>query len=270
MKNLAKFILFGCIFIGFGCDRELKEHPLPTALKEKIRKKADPKVQENEVTGTIAIDPALAGSIPPNGRLFVFARPEGVAGGPPLAVRRFSMVVFPFRYSIGQLNVMLEGNAFEGPLTLTARLDMDGDAKAGPGDILGRLNTQAGDKKADIVLNEMVKAKDLSVTGTLKLDPKLAGSLPATWKLFLIARPQGEFRGPPLAVQLLQDIEFPYQFTLGQENTMMPGARFEGPLTITARIDHDGNAKVSQGDLDGTLDAQAGDKNLEIVIDHVY
>ena len=52
----------------------------------------------------------------------------------------------PFEFQIGQLNTMIEGSVFEGSLTLTARLDQDGNRKSSPGDIEGTANVQAGEK----------------------------------------------------------------------------------------------------------------------------
>jgi len=60
--------------------------------------------------------------------------------------------------------------------------------------------------------------------------------------LFVIARKQGVRAGPPLAVTRIGDPEFPQVFELGQDQVMIPGLRFEGPLSITARLDSDGNA----------------------------
>lgn len=60
--------------------------------------------------------------------------------------------------------------------------------------------------------------------------------------LFVIARKQGVQAGPPLAVARIGEPRFPQVFELGQDQVMIPGLRFEGPLSITARLDSDGNA----------------------------
>ncbi|MEE3326404.1 MAG: hypothetical protein VX252_03655 [Myxococcota bacterium] len=60
--------------------------------------------------------------------------------------------------------------------------------------------------------------------------------------LFVIARRRGAQGGPPLAVMRIGDPVFPQVFELGQDQVMIPGLRFEGPLAITARLDADGNA----------------------------
>ena len=60
--------------------------------------------------------------------------------------------------------------------------------------------------------------------------------------LFVIARKQGVQAGPPLAVTRIGDPRFPQVFELGQDQVMIPGLRFEGPISLTARLDSDGNA----------------------------
>jgi len=60
--------------------------------------------------------------------------------------------------------------------------------------------------------------------------------------LFVIARPRGAVGGPPLAVMRIANPEFPQAFELGPDQVMMPSLRFEGPLSVSARLDADGNA----------------------------
>ena len=92
----------------------MKEHPLPESLKKELARKADPTIHNNDVFGTILIDPELKVGLNPSAGLFIFARPEGVDAGPPLAVKRHSVFQFPFEFDIGQLNTMMEGSQFEG------------------------------------------------------------------------------------------------------------------------------------------------------------
>jgi hypothetical protein len=60
--------------------------------------------------------------------------------------------------------------------------------------------------------------------------------------LFIIARAQGAVGGPPLAVLRIPDPSFPLAFEIGPDQVMMPGMRFEGPISLTARLDADGDA----------------------------
>ena len=76
-----------------------------------------------EIRGTIELAPGVPAGGP--GVLFVIAR-SGV-GGPPLAVKRLPVGPFPLEFSLGPGDVMMQGRLFEGELTLTARVDRDGN-----------------------------------------------------------------------------------------------------------------------------------------------
>jgi len=60
--------------------------------------------------------------------------------------------------------------------------------------------------------------------------------------LFVIARAQGAQGGPPLAVLRIPDPKFPLDFSIGPEHVMIPSMRFEGAISLSARLDADGNA----------------------------
>lgn len=80
------------------------------------------------IRGEIALDPAVAAARPAGGVLFVIARPRGAQGGPPLAVLRIPSPDFPLAFSIGPENVMIPTMTFAGEISLSARLDADGNA----------------------------------------------------------------------------------------------------------------------------------------------
>jgi hypothetical protein len=278
LKNLQRV----CLFMGLSltilftsaCEEKLKEHPIPESLKQKIIKQNDPALKLKEISGTISVADDYANSIPKNAKLFVIARYKGIDSGPPLAVQRHNLVEFPFTYRIGPTHVMLEGNTFEGDISVKARIDQDGNAKSSPGDIEGQRMAKAGDENVDIILDQMIAPAKKSqngadsVSGVIRIDPEMEKNLPDNWKLFLFARQAGVERGPPLAVKLLESIEFPYTFTLGQESVMMPGSVFEGEMILTARIDQDGDARSSPDDLEGILTVTAGDNKVDLIIDH--
>jgi len=75
--------------------------------------------------------------------LFVIARRSGAAGGPPLAVQRIDGPDFSsgaVAFEIGQAQVMIPSLEFAGDITLSARLDSDGNAMTKlPGDLTGAL-----------------------------------------------------------------------------------------------------------------------------------
>ncbi len=80
------------------------------------------------IAGRIEVAPELAGALPAGAILFVIARQEGIAAGPPLAVLRIPDPVFPVEFEIGPGDVMIPSMRFAGPIALTARLDADGNA----------------------------------------------------------------------------------------------------------------------------------------------
>ncbi len=273
LKRLAIFWLIISFFAIVSCDRELKEHPISPQVKQQMdaRKKfSDP---ARSISGIVDFDESIASKVPKQGTLFLVARPEGVLRGPPLAAKRHSLVKFPFDFKIGQENVMLEGNTFEGNITVTARWDLDGMPKASPDDIDGSVTVASGSTGVKIVLNHVIEAKkgstDTMVSGTIRIDPTLADQIPEDASLFLIARSEGVQRGIPLAVKKLQGVTFPYSFTLGQADVMLPGALFEGPITIFARLDKDGDAAPAPGDIDGVIATRPGDQQVEIILNHL-
>ena len=273
MKRLAIFWLIISFFTIVSCDRKLKEHPISPQVKQQMdarKKVSDP---ARSVSGTVDFDESIASKVPKQGTLFIIARPEGVLRGPPLAAKRHSLVKFPFDFKIGQENVMLEGNTFEGNITVTARWDLDGMPKASPDDIDGSVTVASGSTGVKVVLSHVIEAKkgstDTMVSGTIRIDPTLADQMPEGASLFLIARSEGVKRGIPLAVKKLQGVTFPYSFTLGQADVMLPGALFEGPITIFARLDKDGDAASAPGDIDGVVATNPGDQQVEIILNHL-
>jgi len=80
------------------------------------------------IEGQIEIAPDLVSARPAGGVLFVIARAEGMPGGPPLAVLRIEGPSFPVSFRIGPDDVMIPSMQFAGSISLTARLDADGNA----------------------------------------------------------------------------------------------------------------------------------------------
>lgn len=108
------------------------------------------------------------------------------------------------------------------------------------------------------------------IRGTVTLAPGLAGRIPEGAILFLIAR-RGE-QGPPLAVQRVVEPRLPLEFSIGPEDRMLEQIPFGGPLTLSARLDGDGNAMTRlPGDLQGAASGsyEPGASGVEIVIDEV-
>ncbi len=74
------------------------------------------------IRGTLSLGDRV--SPPPDGTVFVIARG---GGGPPLAVVRLPIGPFPMSFEIGPQHVMIPGRQFVAPITLSARVDADGD-----------------------------------------------------------------------------------------------------------------------------------------------
>ena len=269
MKQLTLFCGLLIIILLLGCDKDLKEHPLPESLKKELARKADPTIHNNDVFGTISIDPGLKVGLNPSAGLFIFARPEGVDAGPPLAVKRHSVFQFPFEFDIGQLNTMMEGSQFEGAMNLTARLDQDGNRKSSPGDVEGKIQITAGQKGVQLVLNNLISGDAYNIEGTVNVSEALQKKIPENGTLFIFARSEGVKRGPPLAVKRVAELKLPYEFTLGPQDVMMQGTAFEGPMVLAARIDVDGDARAGPGDIEGFVSAQPGDRNIKLLLNHL-
>ena len=66
---------------------------------------------------------------------------------------------------------------------------------------------------------------------------------------------------------------FPLDYSLSQDNVMMQGTPFAGKISITVRLDKDGNPTTrTPGDLSGDYKknpAEVGTKNADVVLDQV-
>jgi hypothetical protein len=90
------------------------------------------------ITGTVLLAPEFEGRTAANAVLFVIARRSGSGAGPPLAVKRVPAPRFPYEFSIGPEDRMIQQMPFAGPIELTARIDTDGNATTkSPGDVTG-------------------------------------------------------------------------------------------------------------------------------------
>jgi len=114
-----------------------------------------------QISGKITIEPKLKASVDPNASLFIIARPAGAAAGPPLAVKKIDKPTFPLNYTLGQENVMMQGTPFTGKITITVRLDKDGNPTTrGPGDMTGDYKknpVEVGVKNVDVVIDQITR-----------------------------------------------------------------------------------------------------------------
>jgi tetratricopeptide (TPR) repeat protein len=116
---------------------------------------------QTQISGTINIAANLKASVDPNAALFIIARPAGAAAGPPLAVKKIDKPTFPLAYSLSQENVMMQGMPFTGKITVSARLDKDGNpVTRGPGDLTGEYKNnpvEVGAQNVDFVVDQVMK-----------------------------------------------------------------------------------------------------------------
>jgi hypothetical protein len=92
------------------------------------------------------------------------------------------------------------------------------------------------------------------IEGRIELAPNLVSARPAGGVLFVIARPEGTRGGPPLAVLRIDSPNFPVSFRIGPDDVMIPSMQFAGPISLTARLDADGNAMTrGAGDISGAV-----------------
>jgi cytochrome c-type biogenesis protein CcmH len=115
------------------------------------------------------------------------------------------------------------------------------------------------------------------LSGTIRIAPELAGKIPTKAYLYVMARedPDG---GIPFALKRIPVPQFPYSYSLSQADVMGMGE--EGvvladvaKLYIVARIDQDGLAGVSPGDMEGACEANpvsGSGQDLDILIDTVH
>jgi hypothetical protein len=85
----------------------------------------------------------------------------------------------------------------------------------------------------------------------------------------VIARSQGARGGPPLAVLRIPSPDFPLEFSIGPENVMIPSLQFAGPISLSARLDEDGNAMTrGAGDISSATEESLspGETGIKILL----
>lgn len=92
------------------------------------------------------------------------------------------------------------------------------------------------------------------IEGEIDIAAELADARPPGAILFVIARNAGARRGPPLAVLRIPEPSFPLAFSIGPENVMIPTMQFAGSISLSARLDADGNAMTrGAGDISSAV-----------------
>lgn len=112
-------------------------------------------------------------------------------------------------------------------------------------------------------------APTTSLAGTVEVADDLTDLLPERSTLYLIVRVAGRETGAPLAVQQIVEPRFPFEFVITEQDSMIEGTPLVGDMSITARVDQDGDAfTTSPGDLRGqTAPVVAGDSGIVVRLD---
>jgi hypothetical protein len=112
-----------------------------------------------------------------------------------------------------------------------------------------------------------------TIAGTIVLPRERKGDVKKGDTVFLIARRTGGPAGPGsmLAVQRLQAGDFPMPFALSNRDAMIPGTPFTGEISISVRVDKDGDPITRRkGDLLGqATGVHVGAHDVKITLDTV-
>ncbi len=229
------------------------------------------------ISGTVSV--ADSDRAPSGATLFVFVSRAGQPG-PPVAVARIRDPKFPQPFRIGASDVI--AGTLEGDLDVGARLDVDGNVSTREPENLSGVYTRnpvrVGQAGVSIAIARAPREaaaspaggteRGASLSGTIRLAPGV--KLPAGGVLFVIARQGSQIAGPPFAVKRIDATGFPIPYNLSIGDTMSPDILFSGPVSVTARLDADGNASTKgQDDLFGQFarnPATVGDAGVDITL----
>ena len=112
-----------------------------------------------------------------------------------------------------------------------------------------------------------------TITGVIVLPAATAKTKP-TGTLYLVARRLSDnptARGTLIAVKKMPATSFPLPFSLSAANMPFQNGPFDGDLTLTARIDRDGDPMTHQkGDVFGTLPkVRVGSRDVKLALDQI-
>lgn len=108
----------------------------------------------------VILSPGLQARVQPDETLFVFAVPQGGAGGPPLAARRFQAHSLPLDITLTDQDSPIAGRSLSGQthVTVMARISLSGTPEQHAGDLVGQADWDpASGKPLNIVIDTVVK-----------------------------------------------------------------------------------------------------------------
>lgn len=113
----------------------------------------DPKAT---VSGVIKIDDKIKAKVAQGDTLYIVARVADQPG-PPVAVKRLTVGKFPMQFELDNRDAMIEGTKMTGKITLSARVDKDGDAMTkNPGDVTGQKTVELPANKVVLTLDTVL------------------------------------------------------------------------------------------------------------------
>jgi hypothetical protein len=133
--------------------------PPPPAEAPPPEAKPDPKAL---IVGEIVLAPSVKAAVRPDDAIYLVARrisDNPTARGSLVAVKKFTANKFPIPFQLGPEDMMFKNGAFEGDLTLSARVDKDGDPMTRKkGDVVATLpKVRVGTKGVKLSLNQIQK-----------------------------------------------------------------------------------------------------------------
>lgn len=106
-----------------------------------------------------------------------------------------------------------------------------------------------------------------SVSGTIRIEPGIQSKVRKARTMFIFLSP--EKGGPPIAVQRLVRVEFPYKYVLTKDDAMKLGQSLKGNVRVWVRLDADGNmGPFVQGDFSGEIPKAVpiGARDADVII----
>ncbi len=153
----------------------------PPAAPAAPAEAAAPPAPGGTITGKIEMSKAIA-KAKPKGTLFLTARrisDNPNVRGSLVAVKKFPATTFPLEFSMSAADMPFQGSSFDGELTLTARIDQDGDPLSREkGDVHGTLpKVQVGSKDVRLTIDQVQKeAESLTAPGGAPPQGPMGGS----------------------------------------------------------------------------------------------
>jgi putative ABC transport system substrate-binding protein len=112
-------------------------------------------------------------------------------------------------------------------------------------------------------------AEEASISGTITLAPAAKGKLPREPLLIISASKTTDPKKAPILVKRVPAPEFPYRYTLGEEDITLVGSRFEGKFYVAARVEPGDAGGAPAGALEGAHPRNpisVGAKGVDITI----